>query len=177
VNGKDMFTMTEIETLREEMASLRAQMRKLADVAEITQLVAQYGPTVDSGAAKATASLWTEDGVFAVVGGETSFSMNGRGDIVAMVDGGHQSLIAAGAAHVLTTPHVVVDGDTATGRSHALNIRWDPAADRFWVARVSANCWTFARTSEGWKITERINSNLDGAERSRAILAPRPISN
>ena len=68
--------------------------------------------------------------------------------------------------------HVVIDGDTASGRSYALNIRWDPAADRFWVARVSANKWHWQRTDKGWKVVQRINSNLDGAEASRALLAP-----
>lgn len=164
--------MGEIEALKDDIATLRAELRKLADIVEITQLISQYGPNVDNGAADATAGLWTEDGVFAVVGGDRTFSMNGRAEIAAMVNGGHQTLIRNGAAHVLTTPHVMVDGDSATGRSHALNIRWDPAADRFWVARVSANRWKLARTDQGWQIVERINSNLDGAEESRAVLAP-----
>ena len=92
--------------------------------------------------------------------------------IKGMVNGeGHQSLIHNGCAHVLTVPHVEIGGDKATGRSYALNIRWDPEADRFWVARVSANRWNWQRTDEGWKVVERINSNLDGAEASRALLA------
>lgn len=164
--------MSENAQIVAELAALRAEVRRLSDIVEITQLVSQYGPNVDSGSAEATATMWTEDGVFAVVGGESTFSMKGRADIVAMVDGGHQTLIRNGAAHVLTTPHIVVDGDRATGRSHALNIRWDPAADRFWVARVSANQWIFARTPAGWKIVERINCNLDGSEQARAALAP-----
>lgn len=168
--------MEELTQLREEIASLRAELRRLADVVEITQLIAQYGPNVDSGAADETARLWTEAGVFSVVGGERTFSMNGRAAIAAMVSGaGHQSLIAAGAAHVLTTPHVVVSGDEATGRSYALNIRWDPAAERFWVARVSANLWKLVRTDHGWHILERTNANLDGAEHSRSILSPAPL--
>ena len=165
--------MTDVQALQGELAVLRAELRKVSDVLEITQLIAQYGPNVDSGSAEQTAQLWTADGVFSVVGGERTFSMNGRGEIAGMVSGaGHQGLIENGAAHVLTTPHVVVDGDVATGRSHALNIRWDPASDRFWVARVSANLWTLVRTGQGWRIVARVNSNLDGAERSRAILAP-----
>ena len=39
-------------------------------------------------------------------------------------------------------------GDSATGRSYALNIRWDAAVERFWVARVSANTWHWVRTPE-----------------------------
>jgi hypothetical protein len=55
-----------------------------------------------------------------------SLRMRGRDDIAAMVHGdGHQGLIENGCGHVLSVPHIVVDGDHATGRSYALNIRWD----------------------------------------------------
>lgn len=165
--------MSELEELRAELAGLKARLRTVEDKVELSQVVAAYGPSVDSGSAEATAQLWTQDGVFAVVGGEHSFSMTGRGEIEDMVKGaGHQGLIHNGCAHVLTAPHVEVEGDTARGRSYALNIRWDPAADRFWVARVSANTWRWARTAEGWKVVERVNSNLDGAAASRRMLAP-----
>jgi hypothetical protein len=165
--------MSELDELKAELAALKARVLALEDRVEITQLVAQYGPSVDSGSAEATSRLWTEEGVFAVVGGEHSFTMNGRPDIKGMVNGkGHQGLINNGCAHVLTVPHVEVSGDEAKGRSYALNIRWDPKADRFWVARVSANTWRWVRTAEGWRIVERVNSNLDGAEGSRKMLAP-----
>ena len=99
--------------------------------------------------------------------------MKGRDDIAAMVLGdGHQSLIRNGCGHVLTVPHVVVDGDQATGRSYALNIRWDADAGRFWVARVSANTWRWVRTTQGWRIAERINANLNGTAEHREMLAP-----
>lgn len=45
---------------------------QLEDHLEITQLVAQYGPAVDSGSADATAGLWTEDGSFDAVGAITT---------------------------------------------------------------------------------------------------------
>lgn len=166
--------MDELQELKAELAVLRDRVRELEDHRDLTQLVAQYGPSVDSGTAEETTSIWTEDGEFAVVGGEHTFTMKGSEDIAAMVNGaGHQGLIHNGCAHVLTVPHVVIDGDRATGRSYALNIRWDGEADRFWVARVSANRWIWTRTDRGWKATERINANLDGAEASRALLAPR----
>jgi hypothetical protein len=165
--------MDEVQLLKDELAALKARVRQLEDHRDLTQLVSQYGPSVDSGSAEETASIWTADGAFAVVGGEHSFTMKGSDDIAAMVKGrGHQGLILNGCAHVLTTPHVVIDGDEATGRSYALNIRWDVDADRFWVARVSANRWRWTRTGQGWKVVERINANLDGAEASRALLAP-----
>ncbi|ONH27113.1 nuclear transport factor 2 family protein [Pseudofrankia asymbiotica] len=163
--------MSEIDELRAVVEKLAARVHALEDQVEIMQLVAQYGPAVDSGSAQATAALWTEDGTFDAV---PQLRMRGRGDIVDMVNGGHQSLIRNGCGHVLTVPHIAVDGDEATGRSYALNIRWDADADRFWVARVSANTWRWVRTAEGWRISERVNANLDGTPEHREMLAPPP---
>jgi ketosteroid isomerase-like protein len=162
--------MAEIDELRATVELLAAQVRELSDQVEIMQLVAQYGPAVDSGSGAAAAALWTEDGTFDAV---PQRRMRGRDEIAGMVHGdGHQSLIRNGCGHVLTVPHIVVDGDHATGRSYALNIRWDPGADRFWLARVSANTWRWARTPRGWRITERVNASLDGTAEHREMLAP-----
>jgi ketosteroid isomerase-like protein len=162
--------MSENEDLRAIVEALAARVRALEDQAEIMQLVAQYGPAVDSGSGEAAAALWTEDGVFDVAGYMT---MRGQADIAAMVNGdGHQGLIRGGCGHVLTVPHIMIDGDQATGRSYALNIRWDAGSDRFWVGRVSANTWRWVRTAHGWRIAERVNANLDGTAGPRRMLAP-----
>ncbi|WP_427917681.1 nuclear transport factor 2 family protein [Streptomyces sp. cg40] len=160
----------ELAQLHATVEALAAKVRALEDQVEITQLVAQYGPAVDSGSGEAAAALWTEDGVFDAI---PHLRMEGRKGIVGMVHGpGHQSVIHNGCGHVLTAPHVVVDGDHATGRSHALHLRWDADAGRFWVFQVSANTWRWVRTSEGWRIAERVNANLDGTDGPRAMLAP-----
>jgi ketosteroid isomerase-like protein len=162
--------MSNNDDLGTTVEMLAARVAALEDQIEIMQLVAQYGPAVDSGSAEATADLWTEDGAFDAV---PHLQMRGRDDIIAMVDGsGHRSLIEGGCGHVLTVPHIIVDGDQATGRSYALNIRWDAEADRFWVARVSANTWRWARGPDGWRIAERINANLDGTPEHREMLRP-----
>jgi hypothetical protein len=162
--------MSDSVELRATVEALAARVRALEDQVEIMQLVAQYGPAVDSGSADATAALWTDDGAFDAV---PYLEMRGREDIAGMVRGdGHQSLIQNGCGHVLTVPHVTVRGDEAEGRSYALNIRWDAEADRFWVARVSANTWRWVRTDDGWRIAERVNANLDGTPEHRAMLAP-----
>lgn len=164
--------MTEIDDLRAAVAALQGRVRLLEDHLAVTQLVAQYGPDVDSGSAEATAQLWTEDGIFDAVG---AIEMRGREQIAGMVQmQGHQDLITNGCGHVLTVPHVVVNGDEAHGRGYALNIRWDVVAQRFWVARLSANTWRWVRTPEGWRIAERVNANLDGTPEHRGMLAPQP---
>ncbi|MGW0710262.1 nuclear transport factor 2 family protein [Streptomyces sp. NPDC002643] len=162
--------MSEIDELRVTVEKLTAEVRALRDEVDIMQLVAQYGPAVDSGSGEAAAALWTDDGVFDAI---PHLRMEGRDDIVGMVHGtGHQSVIAGGCGHVLTVPHIVVDGDHATGRSHALHLRWDADAGRFWVFQVSANTWRWERTAQGWRIAERINANLDGSPGPRAMLTP-----
>jgi ketosteroid isomerase-like protein len=162
--------MSETDDLRAAIEALTARVRALEDQVEIMQLVAQYGPAVDSGSGDAAAALWTEDGTFDVAG---HFEMRGRAAIAGMVAGeGHQSLVRNGCGHVLTVPHIVVDGDEATGRSYALNIRWDADADRFWVGRVSANAWRWTRTGQGWRVATRVNANLDGTPENRQLLAP-----
>jgi ketosteroid isomerase-like protein len=162
--------MNEIEELRAQVDALAQRVRLLEDHLAVTQLVAQYGPAVDSGSAEAAAELWTEDGAFDAV---PWLQMRGRADIAAMVrTDGHHDLIEHGCGHVLTVPHVVVDGDEAVGRSYALNIRWDPDTDRFWVARLSANTWRWARTPDGWRIAARVNAALDGTPEHRAMLVP-----
>ena len=162
--------MSEIDELRAMVETLAARVRALEDQAEITQLVAQYGPAVDSGSGEAAAALWTDDGTFDAI---PHRKMRGRGDITGMVHGaGHQSLLRGGCAHVLTVPHVVIHGDEATGRSYALQLRWDADTARFWVFRVSANTWRWARTPHGWRVTERVNAGLDGTPGHREMLAP-----
>lgn len=157
------------EQLHERLTAVEDRLREVEDQQALAQLVATYGPAVDSGSAESAASLWSEDGVFDVV---PFFELVGHDGISGMVKGeGHQSLIHHGAGHVLTAPKIVVEGDTARGWNYALNIRWDPEADRFWIARLSANEWSFRREGVGWKVVRRTNVNLDGAERPRKIFA------
>ncbi len=149
------------------LQALEARVRELEDRDALAQLVASYGPAVDSGDADAAASLWSDDGVFDVV---PYFELVGREGIAGMVnDEGHQSLILNGCGHVLTAPKLSIDGDHARGWNYAFNIRWDADADRFWIARLSANEWEFRRDGDSWRVARRTNINLDGDGRPRAL--------
>ncbi len=165
------------EDWQERWQALEARVRVLEDQVALAQLVATYGPAVDSGSADAAAALWHEDGVFDVA---SYFELVGHEGIAGMVNGeGHQALIQHGCGHVLTAPKLVVDGDEARGWNYAFNVRWDGEADRFWIARLSANEWHFRRGAQGWRVVRRTNVNLDGDDAPRALLragAAQPIN-
>jgi hypothetical protein len=159
--------MADDSNVEARLAELEIRVRQLEDRDALAQIVASYGPAVDSGEAAAAAALWADDGVFDVV---PYFELLGRDGIAGMVDGeGHQSMIHGGCGHVLTAPKLVVDGDDARGWNYAFNIRWDGEADRFWIARLSANEWEFRRDGDAWRVVRRTNINLDGDERPRAL--------
>ena len=73
--------MSEIEELRATVEALARRVKELEDHRDVTQLVLQYGPSVDSGSAEATAALWTDDGTFDAVG---AITMQGHDEIAAM---------------------------------------------------------------------------------------------
>lgn len=150
--------------------ALTKRIQLLEDYVAICQNTAQYGPNADYGDADATADLWTEDGVYDAV---NAITMHGRQAIGDMVRGeGHRHGLTTGCGHVLTAPHVVLQGDRAEGRSYALKLYWDESLQRFWVGRLSANRWRWERTPQGWKVAERINANLDGRSVSRELFRP-----
>ena len=148
--------MSELEELRAAVDQLAGPGPGARGPSRGHHLSAQYGPSVDSGQGEATAALWTEDGSFDAV--PSSRCEMGTTLPRWSTRPGRQRLITNGCGLVLTVPHIVVDGDEATGRSYALNIRRNAEADRFWVARVSANTWRWVRTPQGWRIADRVNA-------------------
>ncbi len=110
--------MGETDDLRSVVDALLERVRILEDQLALAQVVASYGPAVDSGSSERAASLWSRGGVFDVPPYAT---WAGRDEIAGMVDGaGHQGLITNGCGHVLTAPRLVVDGDDARGWNYAL---------------------------------------------------------
>ena len=151
----------------EELAELRARLRALEDRAAITQLVAEYGPAVDSGDAAAAATLWTEDGWY-----ETDPEpLIGARAIADMVEGPvHQEIIGGGAGHFLGPVAVTVTGDSAVAVGYSLLVRHSAADGTFSVFRCSANRWELARASAGWKVVSRRNALLNGSPSARDLL-------
>ena len=151
----------------EAIAALERRVRDLEDRLALLQLVATYGPAVDSGSPEPTARLWTEDGVYDVF----PKVLRGRGDIADMVTGElHQSLIARGAAHLQSLPHIEITGDRAVVTTYSQLVLRDEATDSYRIWRTSANRWEFIRTDQGWRVTHRTNRPLDGGGEARELL-------
>lgn len=144
---------------------LTTRLQRLEDVMAITQLIASYGPLVDSGAADEVAAMWTEDGSYDVEG----WLMENREAVRSMVlSRPHQRFIGSGSVHFMGTPHVTVDGDTAVAVCESLLVLRE--GDGFVVSRGGANRIELARTPEGWRFTRRVARTLDGSAEARALL-------
>lgn len=159
--------------MQEWVNALEQRLTMLEDRAAIRDLITSYGRLADAGHADAVARLWTADGTYEVVGMATA---TGHAAIAGLITGPvHQALMADGCAHMMGQVNVDVSGDSATARGHSLVLRHRSEAAEpgtFEVYRVSANCWTLTRTAEGWRVTHRANSLINGNEAARILLAP-----
>jgi hypothetical protein len=153
-------------TIDERFAALERRIALLEDQVAIYQLMATYGPAADSGSTEHAISLWTEDGIYDL----HSRVMTGRGEIAQELEGEwHQGLIAQGSGHIVSMPHVVIDGDAAVATCHSRLYRREGEGYR--VISCSANRWEFARGPQGWRVTRRVSRQLDGSAQSHAVLA------
>ena len=150
------------------IARLEARLRRAEDHLEILNLIAAYGPLVDSGDADGTAALWVEVGVYDVDTG----TYTGHDGIAAMVGSvQHQRLIARGCAHVTGLPRVHVRGDRAVAVTHSQLVMRNKEGG-YDVLRATAHRWELVRTPDGWRIERRTSRLLDGGEAARDLLAP-----
>lgn len=149
-------------------AELERRLRALEDRAEIAELIASYGPAVDSGAGDAVAALWSPEGTYQF--DETVLDADG---IRSLVDyDTHVGYMRRGCGHILSAPRIVLDGDSAVAVTHsAVLVR---EGERWVAERVSANRWELTRTDEGWRVQRRRNSLLDGSAIARELLSPQP---
>jgi hypothetical protein len=154
------------DSLAARLDRLEAHVRRLEDQVAIYQLLASYGPAVDSRSGDAAADLWAPDGRYDFGGPP----LEGRERIGGLVDlDTHAAYVAAGCAHVISMPVVRVEGDSAVATGYSrVYLR---QGDGWKVERASANRWELARTAAGWKVTNRINRLLDGAPEPRSLLA------
>ena len=148
------------------LQALEERIRHLEDLNEILQVMASYGPCVDSGSARSATELWTEDGTFDVDVGV----WNGRAEIEGMLTSDMAVTNRAnGCAHVVSMPRVIVDGDAAVATGYMSFIQRQGGSHD--ITRQTANRWDFVRTAEGWRVQTRTNRLLDGSPAARQLLA------
>jgi hypothetical protein len=158
-----------MDELVKRLEALERRLLETEDRLAIYQLIATYGPAVDSLSGDATASLWLEDGVYDSEHESKPLVFKGGAALKALVEVPvHLDLVARGCAHIMSMPHIVLDGDRAIATGYSRLYLRDGAHWR--VERLSANRWELERTSTGWNVRRRVNRLLDGREEVHAIL-------
>jgi hypothetical protein len=132
----------------------------------VFQVLATFGPGVDSHSNKSVTDLWLEDGIYDL----HHKVMHGPSGIEMELDGEwHQSLLEKGSAHVMSMPHVVINGDEAVATCHSRLYRCE--GDAFRVISCSANRWELVRDGGRWRVKNRVSRRLNGTKESRDIFA------
>jgi uncharacterized protein (TIGR02246 family) len=155
----------------DRLSALEQRLKRVEDQLAIADLLASYGPLVDSGDADATAALWTEDGEYDVPG----LHMRSREDIRSMVKSdSHRKLIESGSTHFIGPAQIVVDGDRATAVCESVLVLRD--GDSYRILLSGSHRITLVRVDGEWKIRHRITRELNGDPDARELLAPGVIS-
>jgi uncharacterized protein (TIGR02246 family) len=151
---------------RTRFAQLERRIEALEDERAIYELMASYGPAVDSNSRQEAARLWISDGVYDVDVGE----WRGQDAIAAMLGGDyHQSCLADGCSHQVSISKVTVDGDAAVATGYMqLIVR---SGETFELRRQTVQRWELVRTAEGWRISHRTGRLIDGGPDARGLLA------
>lgn len=148
--------------------TIEQRLQELEDREAIRQAICGYGYAVDGCNAEAVGSFYEEDGIYAV--GDMG-AFKGRAQVEAITrEKGHLGYVAAGCAHISTSPYVVIDGDRAAATCHTMVAMHGD--DGFFIGRLSASRIELARQPEGgWKIVHRQNWLQDGNPAGPAMLA------
>lgn len=147
------------------LTALTDRVTALEDRQAIADLIARYGPAVDSLDGAATAQIWAETGTYRIGGS----LLDGGAAIAGLVDfAQHRGYVEAGCGHVLS-PHVItLHGPDAEARGYSMVIV--RAGDSWTIARLSANRWRFNKGATGWQAVARHGELLNGAQVARALL-------
>lgn len=145
-------------------SSLEERLQAVEDHLAIVNLLAGYGPAADAADSDAIAGLWHPAGSYTV----DSVTMVGE-EVPALVDwDAHRGYLAAGCAHVLSTPRVTLQGDRAHAVNHSIVLRHD--GNEWAAVRVSANRWDLQRVDGSWRVRHRTARLLNGSAEARELL-------
>ncbi|WP_158270879.1 nuclear transport factor 2 family protein [Thalassorhabdomicrobium marinisediminis] len=150
------------------LEELDTRLSRLEDRREIEQLIASYGPAVDTLDAAGIAALWTADGSYGI---GPDVILSGAQEVagIATLDQ-HQGYVRQGCAHILSPHRIDIDGTEATARGYSIVLLHDAATGQWRIERASANRWRLRKGATGWQTVHRQADLLDGAETARALL-------
>jgi len=164
--------MAESESLEARLQAMEDRLRFLEDERAIRQLIASYGPAVDSGNTDAAVALWTDAGIYdyvTIIDDHTREQYLDPQGIHDMLEHSHhQRLIHEGAAHTLGPAHIEIDGDTAVATNYSVILRRIGMSVA--IYRMAGNRWDLVRTPDGWRTERRTTRMMDGSEEARALL-------
>lgn len=118
------------------------------DVEQVRDLYARYSWAYDQGRADEYAALFTEDGVFEVVGGP---EVRGREALAGMVEAASGRPVRT--LHMVSNVLVTVTGESATGQAYVQLLALSDRALR--VVTVGTYDDTFVRAAAGWQLSRR----------------------
>jgi hypothetical protein len=152
------------------LAALEAELGKVRDHLAIFQVLARYGPLVDStdGPERRlnAGQLWAEDGVYDL---RADGKFTGPQGLAKMLDNPvHQDFVDHGSAHINMLPYVLLDGDRATALGYSQVVRHE--GGKYALARTAINYWELVRRDGEWKVHRRTNRLLTASAESHALL-------
>jgi hypothetical protein len=151
------------QDFEQRLEAMETELGRLRDHVAISQVIASYGPLVDTSDglenAERLARMWVEDGIYDIGGYGLK---SGRKDIAESYAEVHFDMVPNGIAHIMGLPFIEVHGDTAVALCYSQVMR--PEGERFYAWRTSANRWEMVRTAEGWKVDRRINRMIRGRD-------------
>ncbi len=148
-------------TTRDPGRSLESRIRDLEATIEIMNLEAVYARVWDTGQAEAWADVFTEDGVFEIVANpdRPGRRVEGREKLARFCDEVNAS---ATGIHLMHTPHIVVDGDTATGGLYFEFRRVNRQAGDQTTQGSTSGYYDvrYVRTGHGWRMKTRVEKGI-----------------
>jgi hypothetical protein len=151
--------------LTQRIDALAVRLQQLEDYAAIGRLISAYGPAADRSDGAAIQELFSDDGTYELEGwsfDHQSMQETVRTDL-------HARYVLAGSAHVMSMPRIRLMGDRAVAVNYSQVFVSE--RDHWVVDRCAANRWELVRTTDGWRISRRVNRLLNGSETSVQLLA------
>lgn len=153
-----------MDELIARMQDLEDRLLQAEDQIAIQNLMASYGPAVDTGDSKAVGALFAEEGEYRNDGRPP---MSGRAEVEAMVESKPHQRLLPNSAHIPGPAVVRVEGDLAWATGYSRVELWKDEAFKAW--RISANHWSFERRDGRWQILRR-EAYLIGTPQSQEVL-------